>query len=62
MVPAFMGLDKTYEAVIEFGKMTMTLDPEGEVIETAPVPSEETVRKAVSEMIGQIDQVPPAYI
>ena len=61
MVPAFMGMDKTYEAVIEFGKMTMTLDPEGEVIETAPVPSEEVVRKAVSEMVGQIDQVPPAF-
>ena len=61
MVPAFMGLDKTYEAVIEFGKMTDTLDPEGEVMETAPVPSEETVRKAVSEMVGPMDQVPPVY-
>lgn len=61
MVPAFMGMDKTYEAVIEFGKMTTTLDPEGEVIETADVPSEEKVRQAVSEMVGQIMQVPPAY-
>ena len=61
MVPAFMGLDKTYEAVIEFGKMTDTLDPEGEVIETAPVPSEEAVRKAVEAMTGPIDQVPPVY-
>lgn len=61
MVPAFMGLDKTYEAVIEFGKMTDTLDPEGEVVETADVPSEEAVRKAVSEMVGPIDQVPPLY-
>ena len=61
MVPAFMGLDKTYEAVIEFGKMTATLDPEGEVLETAEVPAEEVVRKAVSEMVGQIDQIPPVY-
>lgn len=61
MVPAFMGLDKTYEAVIEFGKMTDTLDPEGEVLKTAPVPSEETVRKAVSEMVGPMDQIPPVY-
>ena len=61
MVPAFMGLDKTYEAVIEFGKMTATLDPEGEVLETAPVPDEETVRKAVSKMVGNIMQVPPVY-
>ncbi|MBR1583822.1 MAG: tRNA pseudouridine(55) synthase TruB [Spirochaetales bacterium] len=61
MVPAFMGMDKTYEAVIEFGKMTATLDPEGEVVETADVPSEEIVRHAVSEMVGKIMQVPPAY-
>ena len=61
MVPAFMGLDKTYEAVIEFGKMTDTLDPEGEVVETADVPSEEAIRKAVSDMVGPIDQVPPLY-
>ena len=61
MVPAFMGLDKTYEAVIEFGKMTATLDPEGEVLETAPVPSEEAVRKAVEAMVGPMDQVPPVY-
>lgn len=61
MVPAFMGLDKTYEAVIEFGKMTDTLDPEGEVVETAGIPSEETVRKAVAEMVGSFDQIPPVY-
>ena len=61
MVPAFMGLDKTYEAVIEFGKMTDTLDPEGEVIETASVPPEEAVRKAVEAMVGPVNQVPPVY-
>lgn len=61
MVPVFMGMDKTYEAVIEFGKMTATLDPEGEVVETADVPSEDIVRQAVSEMVGKIMQVPPAY-
>ena len=61
MVPAFMGLDKTYEAVIEFGKMTDTLDTEGEVIESADVPSEKAVRRAVESMTGPIDQVPPVY-
>lgn len=61
MVPAFMGLDKTYEAVVEFGKMTDTLDPEGQVLETASVPSEEAVRRAVAEMVGPMDQVPPVY-
>jgi len=61
LVPAFMGLDKTYEAVIRFGKMTDTLDPEGEVVETSPVPSEEVVRSAVSRLVGQQYQVPPVY-
>jgi len=61
LVPVFMGMDKTYEAVIEFGKMTDTLDPEGEIVETAPIPSEETVRKAVAKLTGTMIQVPPVY-
>ena len=61
MVPAFMGLDKTYEAVIEFGRMTDTLDPEGEVVETSPVPSEEVILSALRRMEGVQYQVPPVY-
>ncbi len=61
LVPAFMGMDKTYEAVIEFGRMTDTLDPEGEEIEQSSIPDEETVRKVVSEYVGFQDQVPPIY-
>ena len=61
LVPAFTGLDKTYEAVIRFGIMTDTLDPEGEVVETSPVPSEEVVRSAVARLTGLQYQVPPVY-
>lgn len=61
MVPAFMGLDKTYEAVIEFGRMTDTLDPEGEVVETSPVPSEAVVVSALGRLAGSQYQVPPVY-
>ncbi|MCQ2412721.1 MAG: tRNA pseudouridine(55) synthase TruB [Sphaerochaetaceae bacterium] len=61
LVPAFMGLDKTYEAVIEFGKMTDTLDPEGEVIETGDIPSADVVRQMVEKLVGEQMQVPPAY-
>lgn len=61
LVPVFMGMDKTYEALIEFGKMTVTLDPEGDVIEEAAVPDEKTVRKAVEELVGPQIQIPPAY-
>lgn len=61
MVPAFMGLDKTYEATIEFGRMTDTLDPEGEVLETGEIPDLETIKKAVEKLTGDIMQMPPLY-
>ncbi len=61
LVPAFMGMDKTYEAVIEFGKSTDTLDPEGVVFETGPVPSLEVISKAVQSLLGPLMQIPPAY-
>ena len=61
LVPVFMGLDKTYEALIEFGKTTDTLDPEGAVLRTAEVPSYETILHAVSELTGSLMQVPPLY-
>ena len=61
LVPAFMGMDKTYEAVIEFGKSTDTLDPEGVVFETGAIPSLEVVSKAVQSLVGPLMQVPPAY-
>ena len=61
LVPAFMGMDKTYEAVIEFGKSTDTLDPEGVVFETGVIPSLEVVSKAVQSLVGPLMQVPPAY-
>ncbi len=61
LVPVFMGMDKTYEAVIEFGKSTDTLDPEGAVIETGSVPDLATVQTAVARLVGYVAQVPPAY-
>lgn len=57
----FMGLDKTYIAKIEFGKETDTLDPEGEIISTAQIPSFESIEKAVANLTGDIMQVPPMY-
>lgn len=60
-VPSFMGMDKTYEATIEFGKETDTLDPEGEVICTGEIPSIETIREKVASLTGNIMQVPPVY-
>ena len=61
LVPVFMGMDKVYEATIEFGRSTSTLDPEGETVETACVPDEDTVLSAVNSYTGRIVQIPPAY-
>lgn len=57
----FMGLDKTYLAKIEFGKETETLDPEGQVIATAEVPSIDVIKSNVERLVGEIDQIPPVY-
>lgn len=60
-VPLFMGLDKTYIATIEFGKQTDTLDPEGEVVKTAEIPSFSTIEECVKKMTGNLMQTPPVY-
>ncbi len=57
----FMGLDKTYIATIMFGKETDTLDPEGQIIDSKPVPSIETINDSVKKLKGKILQIPPVY-
>jgi len=57
-----MDGDKEYVFTIEFGKMTETLDREGEVIATSEVrPTREEIETALKDFIGDIDQVPPKY-
>ncbi len=54
-------LDKTYEAIFRFGTQTDTLDPEGEVIASAAVPSLATIERSVCGFLGTIRQTVPAY-
>ncbi len=61
LVPVFMGMDKVYEALIEFGKSTSTLDPEGQITEQEQVPDEQTVRRVVGSYLGNQIQIPPIY-
>ena len=61
LVPWFTGLDKKYIAEIRFGEETDTLDPEGDIIAASGVPSESDLRKAIADLTGTIDQVPPAF-
>lgn len=55
------AFDKEYEAEIIFGKETDTLELTGNVIRTAPLPTEENFRKAVIKFTGTIDQTPPQF-
>ncbi|MCH3916256.1 MAG: tRNA pseudouridine(55) synthase TruB [Spirochaetia bacterium] len=58
----FSGLDKGYTATIRFGEETDTLDPEGEVVATAPVPQLSCIKQAIQEHFsGSILQAPPQY-
>lgn len=57
----FSNLNKRYIAEISFGRETTTLDPEGEVVATGPVPEVDTVVEALAGFRGTFDQVPPVY-
>jgi tRNA pseudouridine55 synthase len=57
-----MGLPKTYEATVAFGRETDTLDPEGEVTaERDPGAVPDDVAAVAARFVGEIEQVPPAY-
>ena len=55
--------DKVYRFRIDLGSRTSTGDGEGEVVETAPVPTleEATVRGALRQFLGESLQTPPMY-
>ncbi|MBN1524392.1 MAG: tRNA pseudouridine(55) synthase TruB [Spirochaetales bacterium] len=55
------ALPKEYVAWIVLGKTTTTLDPEGEVTDTGPVPSLSEIQRVIPGFIGSIQQRPPAY-
>lgn len=54
-------LDKEYEAVFRFGAETDTLDTEGEIIATAPIPELSRLQAASAAFSGFIEQIPPAF-
>jgi tRNA pseudouridine55 synthase len=55
------GLDKKYDASIYFGGETTTLDPEGEVVASAPVPTLSELEAVLPGFTGKIMQKPPEY-
>ncbi len=61
LAPWLSGMPKKYIAEIEFGVETDTLDPEGTVTETLPVPPIDSILSQTSTFLGKITQVPPRY-
>lgn len=58
--PLFTAFDKVYEADFTFGAETTTLDPEGAVVMTGPVP-EMSPGYLAPRWTGELQQVPPQY-
>jgi tRNA pseudouridine55 synthase len=57
----FTGLEKTYRAKMLLGSETDTLDPEGVVVNTTPVPKLSDLESVIPSFTGTIEQTPPAY-
>ena len=57
------GTDKTYEATLKIGIGTDTMDREGKVIETAPVPklTVHKINKTFAGFLGEQKQTPPMF-
>ncbi len=55
------AFNKSYKAVIKFGEETDTLEYTGNIIRTADLPTEESLRKALEKFIGNLMQKPPLY-
>jgi tRNA pseudouridine55 synthase len=61
LVPYIDGEPKVYDATIRFGTETETDDGTGSPRRRAELPIASDVRRAVHELTGELDQVPPAY-
>ncbi len=55
------AFDKEYEAQIIFGEQTDTLDPTGQVVKTAPLPTLAAVKESLKKFTGKIMQRPPEF-
>lgn len=55
-----LGLDKTYAATVRFGTATDTLDADGQIVGTSPVPADPALlAKALPRFRGELSQAPP---
>lgn len=58
----FSKLDKTYQAIVEFGKTSSTGDPEGELAHVSDErPTDGEIAAALQAFTGVITQTPPSF-
>ncbi|MBO7123422.1 MAG: tRNA pseudouridine(55) synthase TruB [Treponema sp.] len=55
------AFDKEYEAQIIFGEQTDTLDPTGQVVKTAPLPTLDALKNSLKKFTGKLMQRPPEF-
>ena len=61
-VPYITDALKAYEFIVRFGQATRTDDAEGDVIATSDLrPSDEDIKEALHQFVGDIMQVPPQF-
>ncbi len=61
-VPEFTKLDKTYEVTMRLGQTSTTGDEEGQKTDvSSKKPSEDEVKAALQQFVGDIMQTPPIY-
>ena len=57
-----LNADKSYRFAVTFGEARSSDDAEGAVVETSPVrPARAALEAAARDMLGEIEQMPPAY-
>jgi tRNA pseudouridine55 synthase len=61
LMPHVSGDPKVYAATVRFGVETDTEDLLGAPVREATPPNEEAVRTTLPQLIGALDQLPPAY-
>lgn len=61
LIPYLDAEPKVYDATIRFGADTDTDDATGQVVREAALPADAAVDAALTTMIGDLEQRPPAY-
>ena len=61
LLPHLDGVPKEYEATIALGRETENDDLEGATVREAAPPDDDAIRHAVSQLTGNLNQIPPAY-